>query len=228
MKRDSCLSILFGISMGFYLVMVVFYVAKPITSVANTLVLDVTNVLYFVLLYGSLFKIVPPILAVLLSIFNGTNLPLSYALVTSLAISMAGSLCLSVTILSDYGKCNRGDSPINPCNDMLYCCVYSAENTTCQDFGPCAPGYPSTYYHLGPNYDFVELAISTVSLMGYEIFMIFIAVAIRQNRITKESRFLKNNISHIQSNVERSGLEKYRRGIVKEIYKLLPTVPKDF
>lgn len=225
MAVKGCLGIIYGVLITIYTVAVVFYLVRPVTSVLNDLSADVTTTIYVVFLYWCVAKVIPPTLAVLLSVFDGTNIPLSYLFLISLAIVFVGSLGFDVVLLNDYGRCNSPLAPYNPCNDLLYCCVYYADHPSCSGFGPCPAGYPASNGDLHPNADFAELGIYTTVLLAYELGLIGFAIAIGQSRKKKEAKF-SEKIGSMYDGYKLKDvhvtLDYYKSQLEKEIYKLLP------
>ena len=193
-EKDShqCLGIIFGLCIVIYSVALVFYIIRPVASIFNNLDDAFANLLYYIFIYWNFIKIIPPILATILSVANGTSLPLSYALLLSLIVSSIGSLALDIVILNDYGRCNSEGVPFNPCNDLLYCCVFYASSSPnqCSIVWPCPSNYPSTKSELGINSDFVELGIFTTCLLAYELFLTIFALLIRKTRHQREREWL--------------------------------------
>jgi len=87
------------------------------------------------------------------------------------------SLIFAGTLTVYYLGCNDSKCPDNPCNDRLWCCVYTDPDGDCPTgSNPCMPPYPSQASELSPHPWFVRLYIYVWVALGLEVLCLLLAL----------------------------------------------------
>lgn len=179
-------NIAFGVFIFLYIVALTIFYAGPL--LLNPFQGD--SVLQ-AMVYWSLFKSLVPLIGIILSIFNITDLPLTFILLAVTALCLLNSCGFGIIFVYDFITANSATYPNNIANDPLRCCVYYATpNSGCVlSDGPCPSNYPQTKSDLLINSSFVFYGSMILILIILEAVLLVLGFFIRRARIAKEIKF---------------------------------------
>jgi hypothetical protein len=191
------INLAFGIfTFLYFLALMVFY-AGPV--VENSFQFD--SVLAG-MVYWSLFKTLIPFFSIVFTVFNITNFPLTFVMLTVIGSGFLNSIGFAVDFLYAGLRANTANLPNNIANDPLRCCVYyNVPNSGCDPAdGPCAPNYPQTKLDLILNDSFVFYC-TMIGILGlFEIIMLILVLILRRTRIDKEKEFFAKAVQEEMTN----------------------------
>lgn len=185
---SDVVNIVFGVVTLLYILAIMVFYSGPLLE--NSFQSD--TILMVMVYWAIVSKTITPLVVVVFSVFNFTNLLLTFLILLVIASSALNSIGFLVDFIYAGVTANSATSPNNIANDPLRCCVfYNTPNSGCQlSDGPCTIGYPQTKLDLSLNDSFVFYYIMVLILFGLEVTLLILTLVVRQIKIKKQKEFI--------------------------------------